>query len=71
VIGVLLIALLAWSALGAFWVSQRRVPGPALVAAVLATLLAALALQPYSDAAGWIALGLTTVIATALWLVLP
>lgn len=69
-IGVLLIAAF-WALVAAAWVSGRRLPGPALAAAVLATLLAALALQPFSDTAGWIALGLVALVATALWTVLP
>jgi hypothetical protein len=69
-IGVLLIAAF-WAAVVALRVSGRRIPGLALGVAVLATLIAALALQPASDAAGWIALGLTAAIATAAWLHLP
>lgn len=69
-IGVLLI-LAFWALVVAFGVAGHRLPGRTLVAAILATLLAALALQPSSDAAGWIALGLTVAVATALWTVLP
>lgn len=69
-IGVLLIVL-AWAAIVALRISGRRLPGLFLGVAVLATLLAALALQPSSDAAAWIAFGLTVVVATGLWRVLP
>jgi hypothetical protein len=70
VIGVLLIGAF-WALVAGFWITGRRLPGPAFVAAVLGSLLAALALQPHSDTAGWIALGLTVVVATALWTVVP
>ena len=69
-IGVLLIGAF-WALVAGFWIAGRRLPGPAFAAAVLASLLAALALQPASDAAAWIAFGLTVVIATALWTVVP
>jgi hypothetical protein len=69
-IGVLLIAAF-WALVVVAWISGRRLPGPAFAVAILATLLAALALQPFSDAAAWIALGLTVVVATVLWTVLP
>jgi uncharacterized membrane protein len=69
-IGILLIAAF-WALVAAAWISGRRIPGLAFAAAILGTLLGALALQPFSDAAAWIAFGLTVVVATVLWTVVP
>jgi hypothetical protein len=70
VIGVLLIVAF-WATVVALRVAGRRLPGLPLGVAIVATLIAALALQPASDAAGWIALGVTALIATSAWLFLP
>lgn len=46
---------------------RRRIPYGFVAIAIVVALLAALALQPFSSLAGWIAFGLVFLIAAALW----